>query len=137
MKKGPRKKVGSEYVGGRLRNARDFHKAAQEQMLLANKGNNCSPAVVSIATAAIAYCDTLTASRRGEINQQDHRTAPTLLREAFGNALPNEQERRLRQLLGSKDEAQYSARAIRYAEAMNLLAELDAFARWAEDQLRG
>jgi hypothetical protein len=137
MKRGPRKKVGSEYIAGRLRNARDFHKAAQEQMVLADKGNNCSPAVGTMVTAAIAYCDTLTASRRGEINQQDHRTASTLLREAFGNALPNEQERRLRQLLGTKDEAQYGARAIRYAEAMNLLAELDAFARWAEDQLRG
>ena len=70
------------------------------------------------------------------INQQDHAAATRLLREVLGNRLTDAQERRLRRLLGRKDEVQYGARTVTLDEARHMLEELDMFAPWAEDLLR-
>jgi hypothetical protein len=54
----------------------------------------------------------------------------------LGNRLTDAQERRLRRLLGRKDEVQYGVRAVTLDEARQMLEELDRFALWAEDLLR-
>jgi hypothetical protein len=59
------------------------------------------------------------------------------LRAALGNRLPKAQERRLARILERKDEAQYGSRRGSLVEATSLLAELEAFAAWAEAILAG
>lgn len=92
-------------------------------------------AITLMITAAIGYVDAITAKQRGVVNRQDHQSAPRLLREVLGNALPDKQEKFFRRLLGRKDEVSYGARSTSLAEAQRLLAELDDFAGWAETAL--
>ena len=56
-------------------------------------------------------------------------------RDVLQNTLPDAQERRYRRILGFKDEVQYGAKATPVEEAARLLADLEAFSRWAEDLL--
>ena len=69
------------------------------------------------------------------MNKQDHQAASRLLREAFGNSLPDKQEKFFRRPLGRKDEVNYGARSTTLEEAERLVAELDEFAAWAEGVL--
>ena len=69
------------------------------------------------------------------MNRKDHQTAPRLLREVLGNALPDKQEKFFRRILGRKDEVNYGARSTSHDEASRLLAELDEFAAWVEGVL--
>ena len=133
--KGPRKKVDAHYWQGRLRAAQAYLQAAQQALSLAEPGQNASPSVSQIVLAAIAYGDSLTAKRALVINQQDHASAPRLLRDVLRNTLPEAQERRFRRILSFKDGAQYGARMASVDEATRLLDELERFARWAEDLL--
>ncbi len=131
--KSPRKRVDAHYWQGRLRVAKAYMEAAQQTMLLAEPGQNSNPIISQIVLAAIAYGDSLTARRAQVINQQDHAAAPRLLRDVLQNTLPETQERRYRRILGFKDEVQYGAKATQVEEAARLLADLESFARWAED----
>lgn len=133
--KSPRKKVDALYWQGRLRAAQAYLQAAQQALILAEPGQNASPAVSQIVLAAIAYGDSLTAKRALVINQQDHASAPHLLRDVLRNTLPETQAQRFRRILSRKDEAQYGTRLASVDEARRLLAELETFARWAEDML--
>ena len=69
------------------------------------------------------------------MNTRDHASAPRLLREVLGNALPDRQEKFYRRLLGRKDEVNYGARSTSLDEARRLLAELDEYFEWAEATL--
>lgn len=133
---GPRRRVDAVFWQGRLRAATEFRAAAREALLLAQPGQSGTPIASQAILAAIAYADALTAKSAQVINQQDHAAAPRLLREVLGNRLTDAQERRLRRLLGRKDELQYGARAVTLDEARQMLEELDGFALWAEDLLR-
>lgn len=129
--KGPRKAVDGGHAQARLLQAREFHESARSLVTLA-QGKGYNGAVTLMVTAAIAYGDAITAKARGIVNQQDHQSAPRLLREVLGNRLPDKQEKFFRKLLGRKDEVNYGARSTTLAEAQHLLAELDEFAAWAE-----
>ncbi|MDP1692061.1 MAG: hypothetical protein Q8L49_08980 [Burkholderiaceae bacterium] len=133
--KSPRKPVEALFWQGRLRTAKAYLEAAQQAVLLAEPAQNGNPIISQIVLAAIAYGDSLTARRAMIINQQDHAAAPRLLRDVLQNTLPDAQERRYRRILGFKDEAQYGARTASIEEASRLLADLEGFARWAEDLL--
>lgn len=133
--KSPRKRVDALYWQGRLRAAKAYLEAAQQALLLAEPGQNGNPIISQMVLAAIAYGDSLTAKRAQVINQQDHAAAARLLRDVLQNTLPDAQERRYRRILGFKDEVQYGAKAARIEEAARLLADLESFARWAEDLL--
>jgi hypothetical protein len=91
-----------------LLQAREFHAFARS---LVELGQNTSynGAVTLMVTAVIACADAVTAKAKGVVNQQDHQSAPKLLREAAGDSLPDKQEKFFRRLLGRKDEADYSA----------------------------
>lgn len=134
---GPRKKVDAAFAAGRLRSARDFMQAAQNALTLAEEGQNAAPIVSNMVNAAIAYGDAITARLRGVANAQDHRAAPTLLREVLGNDLPREQEARFRRILAEKDSSQYGAKEIALATAHKRMLDLTRFSGWAEDQLAG
>lgn len=133
--KSPRKTVDALYWQGRLRAAQAYLQAAQQALILAEPGQNASPAVSQIVLAAIAYGDSLTAKRAQVVNQQDHASAPRLLRDVLRNTLPETQAQRFRRILNRKDEAQYGTRLASVDEARRLLLELESFARWAEDML--
>jgi hypothetical protein len=131
---GPRKTVDAAYAQARLVQAREFHESARSLVTLA-QSKSYNGAVTLMITAAIAYADSVTGKAKGVINQQDHKTAPRLLREALGNRLTEKQEKFFRKLLGRKDEVNYGARSTPLEEAVRLLAELDEFAVWAEGVL--
>lgn len=129
------KSVDANHWVGRLAQARDFRKSAEDAVTLASEGQNMNPAVSLMVSAAIAYSDALTAQRVGKVNQQDHAAAPKLLRDALGNALPDAQEKRLRKILGPKDEVQYGIRSTGLMKATSYLDDLQQFGDWVEDQL--
>lgn len=133
--KSPRKKVDALYWQGRLRVAHAYLEAAQQTHLLAEVGQDCNPAISQIVLAAIAFGDSLTARRAQVVNRQDHAQAPRLLRDVLGNLLPDGQERRYRRILSFKDEVQYGTRHASRDEAGRLLADLEEFARWAQELL--
>lgn len=133
--KSPRKQVDALFWQGRLRQAQAFREAAEQAMQRAAPNQNCGPAASQMILSAIAYGDCLTAWRAQVVNQQDHAAAPHLLRDVMRDALPVAQEKRYRRILGVKDEVQYGTRGTPPAEAQRLLADLQAFARWAEDLL--
>ncbi len=134
-RKSPRKSVDALYRQGRLQVARSYLEAAQQAVLLAEPGQSGNPIISQVVLATIAFGDSLTAKRALVINQQDHAAAPRLLRDVLKNGLPDVQERRCRRILALKDEVQYGARVAPLDEARRLLAELEAFALWAEDAL--
>lgn len=121
---------------GRLANARAYLQHARDAVALGHDGMNANPIVSHIVLAAIAFSDALTAKLKGSVNQQDHRAAPRLLRDALGNRLPNEEEKRFRTILEEKDVAQYGVKIGRLSEAKKLLEKLERFAAWAETELR-
>lgn len=131
-RKGRSKAADKTFGDGRLKMAKAFLKAAQNEAELADDGDAANPIISQIVNAAIAYTDALTAKFAGRVNQQDHSAAVKALRAALGNRLPNEQERRLFRLLNEKDAAQYSARIKHKSEAVRLLADLEKFAAWVE-----
>lgn len=131
----PRRSVAADFWQARRRQARAFLQAAQQAVLLAERGQSCNPAISQMVFAAIAYGDCLTARRAQVVNQQDHAAAPRLLRDVLRDSLPDAQERRYRRILGYKDEVQYGVRAATLNEAKRLLSELEAFCQWAEEQL--
>ena len=134
-RKGPTKKVGDDFARGRLTNARAYLEAAREAFALLDESGNANPVMSQIVNAAIAFADALTASRKSEVNQQDHSGAVKSLRAAFGHALPKAQETRLRRILDQKDEVQYGATIGRMSDARSRLDDLEEFARWAELQI--
>jgi uncharacterized protein (UPF0332 family) len=132
---GRTKKIDTTHGSRRRSIARAFHSAARVQLERAAVGAVANPIVSSIVHAAIAYADALTAKYGDRINQKDHSSAPKVLRDVFGNRLPKAQETALRQILAQKDDAEYGARTSSLAEAKDLLANLDSFAKWAESEL--
>jgi hypothetical protein len=134
---GSAKKVDGAYARGRLANARSYLQAARDGFAFAYDGANLNPVMSLVISAAIAYTDALTASRKSVVNQQDHSAAVKLLRDALGRDLPAAHERQLRRILADKDAVQYGASIGRYSEAEKMLADLEEFAAWAERQLLG
>ncbi|WP_201863240.1 hypothetical protein [Microvirga soli] len=133
-RKGTGKPVGAAHANGRLANGRDYKEAAARLMSLINPGENTNPIISHIVTASIAYADALTAKFGGEVNQKDHGALLKHLRAALGNRLPQKQLKNLQSILGVKDEVQYGVRIGRSEEAVKLLAQLEEFATWAEDE---
>jgi hypothetical protein len=134
-RKGSTKAADKGFGEGRLKVARAYLKAAQDEAALAEDGTIGNPIISQIVIAAIAYTDALTAKFAGNINQQDHGGATKVLRDALGNRLPSGQATRLRRILDEKDASQYGARLKTKADAERLLAQLVEFAKWAEAEL--
>lgn len=135
-RKGPAKKVDRGFGEGRLRLARAYLQAAQAELVVAEEGDIGNPIMSQIVVSAIAFTDALTAKYSGAANQQNHATAIRSLRDALGNRFPKAQETKLRNILAEKDEVQYGTRLKTVGEAAKLLADLEAFAAWAESECK-
>ena len=133
---GPSKKVGIEFATGRLDNARAYLQAARDALELVPDAANANPILSQIANAAIAYADALTAKRKAEVNQRDHRSAAKLLRDALGREFPDAQEKRLRRIVDIKDDVQYGATRGRVQDARKMMDDLEKFAAWVEQTFR-
>jgi hypothetical protein len=96
---GPRKAVAAGHAPARLLQAREFHGSARSLVTLA-QSRSYNAAVALMVIAAIAYSDAITARARGVVNQQDHQSAPRLLREVLGHRLPGSQEKFFSQTAG-------------------------------------
>lgn len=134
-RKGPSKPVDETYSPRRLQVARAFLKAAQDEAALADEADVGNPIVAQVVNAAIAYADAVTAASSGRVNQKDHAAVVKALKDALGERFPDVQAKRLRRMLAEKDPAQYGARLLRVKDAMRLLADLKAFASWAEAEI--
>jgi hypothetical protein len=134
-RQGPRKAVPPDHWRGRRDSARDHLERARDAITLAKPTQDARAIVSLIVLAAIAYADALTANRAQVVNQQDHASAPRLLREVLRNLLPDEQARGFRDILALKDEAHYGAKPLLMTRARGLFTKLERFAAWAEDQL--
>jgi hypothetical protein len=130
---GPSKKVDSGYATGRLDNARAYLQAARDALENASASANANPIMSQIASAAIAYADALTAKRKSQVNQQDHRAAAKLLRDILGKEFPDAQEKRFLRIIGNKDEVQYGATRGRIPDARKMMEDLERFAAWVEE----
>ncbi len=134
-RKGPAKTVDAGFGQGRLTMARAYLRAARAEASLADETEIGNPIMSQIVNAAIAYADALTARAAARVNRHDHMAAVKALRDALGNRLPGAQETRLRRILAEKDEVQYGPRAKTAQEARLMLAQLEAFALWAEGEI--
>jgi len=132
---GSKKNVDADFWKGRLGVARAFKRSAEDALTMAEAGTDANPIISHVVTAAIAYVDSLTAKRANVVNQQDHATAPKLLRDVLGAALPATQVNRIRRILGHKDASQYGARPATVDQARRLFDDLVELANWAEQQL--
>lgn len=133
---GPSKKVGDDYATGRLDNARAYLQAARDALELVHESANANPIMSQIVNAAIAYADALTAKRKAQVNQRDHRGAVKLLRDVLGKEFPDAQENRLRRIVDIKDDVQYGATRGRVQDARKMMDDLEKFAAWVEQNFK-
>jgi len=114
-----------------LATARDYLDAARREVE-GNKALGGNPAISLMVHAAIAFTDAVTATHKGQVNQQDHANAVNVLRDALGSRLPKDQVNKLTRILAEKDAAEYSPRRLSMDEARKLLVHLESYADWAE-----
>jgi hypothetical protein len=135
VKTSPAKPVDSGDWSGRLRNARDFKRDAEELIALRDDDDNANGVITLIVNAAIAYADALTGKYGGFVNQQDHRAVGTGLTRALGQRADKTQLKRLGTILGQKDASSYGPRRTPKQKAQDLLEQLDRFASWVEEEM--
>jgi hypothetical protein len=135
VKAPPSRPVEPGDAGGRLRNARDFKRDAEELIALRDDDDNANGVITLIVNAAIAYADALTGKYVGFVNQQDHKTVTTGLIRALGQRADKSQLKRLSTILGQKDASSYGPRRSPRQKAQDLLDQLDRFAFWVEEEM--
>lgn len=121
---------------GRLRNARDFKRDAEELIELRDDDENANGAVSLIVNAAIAYADALTGKYGGFFNQQDHQRVSAAVERALGQRADRDQIRRLASILAHKDSSAYGPRRTPIQKARDLLQQLERFANWIESEMK-
>ena len=135
IRRAPAKSVATDHWKGRRDNARAFHEAARTQLMLLRPASNANPVISLTASAAMGYADALTAKRIGVVNQEQHDQIVSTLRRAVGNRMTSTIARHLTNIVKEKSTAQYGARHGALETAIKLLASLDAFAQWIEQEL--
>lgn len=132
---GPAKPAEPEDWNGRLRNARDFKRDADELLALRDDEDNANGAVTLIVNAAIAYADALTGRFGGFFNQQDHRSITMAVERALGQRADKSQLKRLAAILGHKDPSSYGPRRTSKQKAIELFEQLERFSVWVEGEM--
>lgn len=133
---GPAKPVEHGDWEGRLRNARDFKRDAEDLLAIREDDENANGAITLIVNAAIAYADALTGKYGGFFNQQDHRSVSPAVGNALAQRADPAQLKRLSNILGQKDPASYGPRRTPKEKAADLLEQLDRFSKWVEAEMR-
>lgn len=136
-RQGPSKPADSGDWEGRLRNARDFRRDAEELHDLRGDDENANGVITLIVNSAIAYADALTGKYGGFFNQQDHRTVSAAVERALGRRADPAQIKRLSAIIAQKDPSSYGARRSRKETAAELLKLLERFSEWVELTLKG
>jgi hypothetical protein len=131
----PSKPVDAGDWDGRLRNARDFKRDAEELIALRDDDDNANGVITLIVNAAIAYADALTGKYGRFVNQQDHKTVSTGLTRALGQRADKGQLKPLGTILGQKDASSYGPRRTPRQKAQDLLEQLERFASWVEEEM--
>lgn len=131
----PSRPVESREADGRLRNARDFKRDAEELLALRDDDDNANGVITLIVNAAIAYADALTSKYGGFVNQQDHKTVSAGLIKALGQRADRSQLKRLAAIIGQKDASAYGPRRTPRQKARDLLEQLERFAGWVEEEM--
>jgi hypothetical protein len=121
---------------GRLRNARDFKRDAEDLIALRDDDENANGVITLVVNAAIAYADGLTGKFGGFFNQQDHRAVGAAVVRALAQRADKAQVQRLSAILGHKDASSYGPRRTPRAKARDLLEQLERFSVWAEEEMR-
>jgi hypothetical protein len=135
VSKGPWRKVRRDEWKGRLENARAFLRAAQDLLALAEAGRSSNPIITEAIDATIAYADTVAIRFGGIQNATDHNNLGRTLKQAVGARFTRQQEQRLGQILGEKDEAAYGHHSATASEAREIVRLAERFAEWAEAEL--
>jgi hypothetical protein len=135
-RQGPAKAAAKGDWEGRLRNARDFKRDAEELFELRADEENANGVIILIVNAAIAYADALTGKYGGYFNQSDHKGVSPAVERALGNRMDPDQVKRLSALIGQKDASSYGARRTPKETARTLLEQLNRFSAWVEQEMR-
>lgn len=135
IRKGSHRSVPSEEWRGRRENARAYLRSAQALLDLADEDDNGNPIMSQAISAAIAFADATSIQLGGIQNDGEHSQVVRTLRAALGARADAAQLRRLGQIIGRKDTAQYGHRASTIAEARRLVEQATRFAEWAEGVL--
>ncbi len=118
-----------------LRVARALKSGAEALLTIADREDTYGNAIGVLAVhAAIAYNDALTIAYGGKkATGEDHKRAVDLLRETFGNRLPNDVHKDLRGILSLKDTFSYLGAYQHVDNAQKLVDRVGRFSEWAED----
>lgn len=135
LERGPWKQVDRSTWRGRHRDGRSFLQTAEDALALADPGDSGKPIMSNALRSVIAYGDALTIKYGGIKNTRDHKTLPRALRQALGRRAEKKQLRRLRRLLGRKNDIDYHHRDMDLDEARRFLKRARRLARWAEEAL--
>lgn len=134
-KQGPSKPVDPGEWEGRLRNARDFRRDAENLHDLRDDEENANGVITLIVNAAIAYADALTGKYGRFFNQQDHKSVSTAVERALGHRADSGQIKRLNSIIAHKDASSYGVRRSSKETAGELLKQLERFSEWVENTL--
>ena len=132
VNKGPAKPLDPGEWEGRLRNARDFRRDAQELFELRDDGENANGVITLVVHASIAYADALTGKFGAFVNQRDHKGVAAAVERALGKRADSAQMKRLSEIIAQKDPSSYGARRSAKERARDLLSQLDRFSEWVE-----
>lgn len=136
-RQGPSKPVEPGGWEGRLRNARDFRRDAEDLHDLRDDDENANGVITLIVNSAIAYADALTGKFGGFFNQQDHRNVCPAVERALGRRADPAQIKRLSAIIAQKDPSSYGARRSLKETSADLLKQLERFSEWVERTLAG
>lgn len=135
VSRGTGRKVPRDEWKGRCENARAFLGAAQALLTLAEAGRSSNPIITEAINATIAYGDAVTIRFGGIQNTTDHNNLGRTLKQAVGARFTRQQDQRLGQILGAKDEAAYGHHSATASEAAEIVKLAERFAEWAEAEL--
>lgn len=128
----PWKRVPREEATGRLRNARDYMRSAEDVLALTDKDGNGNPAMAHALLAVIGYADAITIKIGGVQNTQDHAQIVAALRHVLGAAADVKELNRLSKLVARKNDIQYDHPSASRTEAAAYMEQCRRFAAWAE-----
>ncbi len=120
---------------GRVRNARDFKRDAEDLVALREDDENANGVITLVVNAAIAYADALTGKFGGFFNQQDHRVVGAAVTRALGQRADKSQVQRLTAIVSHKDASSYGPRRTPAKKARDLLEQLERFSTWVEEEM--
>jgi hypothetical protein len=132
VKTGTAKTVDGDAWRGRLSSARAFHRAVELLSPHHDEGRDCSPVMVLIIHATIAYGDAITMRYGGMQNQQDHKTLSKLVQQALKNRVDPAALRALEAILADKTAISYGARIGQRKTLDRLLEHFTTLRTWAD-----